>query len=102
APKHNPMIFFEDVSGSPPSAHSAECIAHVRPYTELKADLMAGTVASYNFITPDLCHDMHDSTGCASSDSVRNGDRWLEAEVPTSQALRRCSECRCHDPRIAC
>jgi len=39
-------------------------------------------VPAYSFITPNLCNDMHDSRGCASSDSIRNGDAWLSREVP--------------------
>src|SRR2546421_4032944 len=34
------------------------CIAHVRPFTELATDLANNTVASYNFITPNLTDDM--------------------------------------------
>jgi hypothetical protein len=90
APKHNPMVYFDDVTdGNDPG--SAECIAHVRPYPELAADLDAGTVAAYNFITPNLCNDMHNYSGCATNDAVRNGDNWLAAELPTilaSQAYR--------------
>jgi hypothetical protein len=84
APKHNPMVFFDDVTnGNDPK--SAYCIAHIRPYAELAADLAnpkADTVAHYNFITPDLCDDMHNSGGCITSDSVKNGDTWLSNEVP--------------------
>lgn len=81
APKHNPAVYFDDVTGGNDAA-SAECIAHVRPYSELAQDLAANTVAAYNFITPDLCHDMHNSSGCASADQVKNGDDWLKAELP--------------------
>ncbi len=81
AAKHNPFVFFDDVTdGNDP--HSAKCIAHNRPYSELAADLTGDRVARYNFITPDICHDMHDSGGCATPDSVRNGDVWLSQEVP--------------------
>lgn len=38
--------------------------------------------ARYNFIIPNLCHDMHDSLGCPSSDSVKSGDTWLAHEAP--------------------
>jgi phospholipase C len=80
APKHNPMIFFDDVTDTN-STTSARCIAHVRPYTELATDLAAGTTAQYNFITPDLCHDMHDS--CApTNDPIAQGDTWLSTEIP--------------------
>jgi hypothetical protein len=80
--KHNPMVFFDDVAGNPPDPASANCIAHVRPYTELAGDLQNDKVAQYNFITPNLCNDMHNNTGCATSDEVKNGDTWLSAEVP--------------------
>ena len=88
APKHDPMLFFDDVTDArdPKSAH---CIAHVRPYAELARDLAAGTVAAYNFITPNLCHDMHDT--CVSSNEVTEGDSWLAREVPqilSSKAYR--------------
>ena len=79
-PKHNPMVFFQDNTSE--SKHSADCIAHVRPYTELAADLANDTVAQYNFITPNLCDDMHNSTGCATDDSVKNGDTWMASELP--------------------
>lgn len=81
APKHNPMIYFDDVTDTNDPA-STRCIEHVRPYAELAADLTAGTVAQYNFITPDQCHDMHNSSGCDSTDSIRNGDDWLSRELP--------------------
>jgi len=38
-------------------------------------------VARYNFITPDLCNDMHDA--CAPlNDPAQQGDTWLSTEVP--------------------
>jgi hypothetical protein len=82
APKHNPMVFFDDVTGVN-NPLSANCIAHVRPYTELPTDLTGGKVANYNFITPNLCNDMHDSSGCATTDSVKNGDNWLKQAIPS-------------------
>lgn len=81
APKHLPMVFFDDVTNNN-SSTSAECIAHVRPYTQLAVDLAGHTTAQYNFITPNLCNDMHNLTGCASTDHIRNGDNWLSTEVP--------------------
>ena len=80
APKHNPMVFFDDVTNTNDPS-SAYCIAHVRPYTEIATDLMNTTVARYNFITPNLCDDMHDS--CAPLlNSIKQGDTWLSTEVP--------------------
>jgi phosphatidylinositol-3-phosphatase len=74
APKHNPMIFFDDVTDSN-NPQSATCIAHERPYNEFARDLQNGTVARYNFITPNLCNDMHDC-------SISTGDTWLAHAVP--------------------
>jgi hypothetical protein len=81
APKHNPMVFFDDVTNAN-NASSANCVAHVRPYSELATDLANNQAARYNFITPNLCNDMHDSTGCATTDAVSNGDTWLQNNVP--------------------
>jgi len=84
AAKHNPMVYFDDVTGTN-NPNSAYCVSHVRPYFDLATDLANSTVARYNFITPNLCHDMHD---CAIAD----GDAWLSTEVPrilASEAYRR-------------
>jgi len=86
AVKHNPFVFFDDVTGSNNPA-DAYCIAHVRPYSELATDLSNNTVARYNFITPNVCHDMHDS--CAPlNEEVKQGDVWLSTEVPRILASR--------------
>jgi phospholipase C len=85
AAKHTPQLFFDDVTDSNTST-SANCISHVRPFHELAADLSSGTVARYNFITPDICHDMHElsfSCGWSNFDGIGAGDAWLEAHVPT-------------------
>jgi hypothetical protein len=74
APKHNPTVFFDDVTNAN-NPQSANCIAHERPYSELATDLQNSTVARYNFITPNLCNDMHDC-------SIGTGDTWLAREIP--------------------
>jgi phospholipase C len=79
--KHNPMVFFDDVTDGG-DLHSKHCIAHVRPYGELATDLANDTVPAYSFITPDLCHDMHDVEGCETGDPIKNGDMWLSRELP--------------------
>jgi phosphatidylinositol-3-phosphatase len=90
APKHNPMVFFDDVTNTN-NPNASYCIAHVRPYTELATDLQQNTQARYNFITPNLCNDMHDT--CAPlNDSVKQGDSWLAQNLPTilnSQAYKK-------------
>ncbi len=85
AVRHDPFVYFDDVAGSPPDPRSARCIRHVRPYSELAADLRTGNVARYNFITPDLCGDGHDSCSPAH-DRVRQSDAWLERELPILMA----------------
>jgi len=79
-PKHNPMVFFDDVTNTN-DPNSQYCIDHNRPLTELETDLTNGTAAKYNFITPDQCHDMHDS--CAPlNNQVAQGDAWLAEWIP--------------------
>jgi hypothetical protein len=82
AAKHNPFVFFKDVSGNTPSTTNAYCAAHSKPYTSLAADLAANNIASYVFITPNLCNDMHGATGCPNGNRIRSGDDWLAAELP--------------------
>jgi phosphatidylinositol-3-phosphatase len=80
-PRHNPMVYFDDVTNTN-NANSAFCIANVRPYTQLAGDLQSNTVARYNFLTPNQCNNMHNSSGCATSDTVKNGDTWLSNNIP--------------------
>jgi hypothetical protein len=82
AAKHDPFVFFKDVAGNPPSPSESYCASHHKPYSALARDLAAGSVATYNFITPDLCNDMHGARACAGQDYVRLGDDWLKAELP--------------------
>jgi phospholipase C len=88
--RHTPQLFFDDVTNHG-DKNSQHCIQHVRPYTELATDLAAGTVARYNFITPDVCHDMHGETfgfNCfaETANLVKEGDTWLSTEIPKIMA----------------
>jgi hypothetical protein len=78
AAKHDPFLFFDDLTGNQ-DPNDPSCIAHNRPYGELAGDLSSGQVARFNFITPDLCHDMHN---LCSTSMIKQGDDWLAAEVP--------------------
>lgn len=82
AAKHNPFVFFRDVVGSPPSKTNAYCIAHHKDYTLLAADLVNSTVATYNFISPNLCNDMHGAVGCPILNQIKSGDTWLKNNLP--------------------
>src|SRR5262252_6448405 len=81
-PKHDPFVFFKDVSGNPPSKTNAYCIAHHKDLSALAGDLTNNRVSSYNFITPNQCHDMHGQSGCPNSNTIQAGDSWLAANLP--------------------
>jgi len=74
AAKHNPFVFFRDLTNNN-SPNSLYCIAHNRPFAELATDLRKNTMARYNFITPNLCNDMHDC-------GITAGDTWLSQTLP--------------------
>jgi acid phosphatase len=77
AVKHDPFAYFSDINGwdGRTFQRSERCDAHIVGYSRLDADLKAGTVPDYVFITPNLADDMHDG-------SIAAGDRWLGREVP--------------------
>ena len=65
AVKHDPFAYY-----------GGQCPAAVVPLTALSADLASPAVPRLMWITPDLCHDMHDC-------SAGVGDSWLSMTVPT-------------------
>lgn len=69
AQKHNPFAYFDDIRSD-----SQRCQAVV-PYSQLSRDLAAGQLPTFIWITPNMCHDMHDC-------GVASGDRWLAENVP--------------------
>jgi hypothetical protein len=72
--RHNPFAFFDNVT-------SANCTSVMRPFTELAGDIANQTLAHYNFITPNICNDMHNS--CAPTNNpVKQGDNWLAQNLP--------------------
>jgi phospholipase C len=79
ADRHNPFIYFPDVIGN-----QARCDAHQRPYTDLASDLANNALPAFSFITPDTCHDGHDSP-CAdgSAGGLAGADAWLQQQLPS-------------------
>jgi phospholipase C len=69
AQKHNPFIYFDDIRTDP-----TRC-ANVVPFTQFSRDLAANALPDFVWITPNLCHDMHDC-------SVSTGDTWLHSVLP--------------------
>jgi hypothetical protein len=69
AKKHNPFIYYDDVARAP-----ARC-ARLTGFGRLSADLRAGRLPTYAWITPNLCDDGHDC-------GVAAGDRFLARTMP--------------------
>jgi hypothetical protein len=69
AKKHDPFAYYTRIT-----RHTARC-ANIVPLTRLARDERAGRLPRFAWITPNLCHDMHDC-------SVSTGDRFLTALVP--------------------
>jgi phosphatidylinositol-3-phosphatase len=61
AASHNPAVYYRGL---------ADCPLHDVPYVRLAQDLDADTLPAFVFVTPNMCHDMHN---CA----VETGDAWL-------------------------
>jgi len=80
--RHNPFVFFQDVSGDPPSKTNKYCMRHTKPYSKLKGDLAADRIANYVFITPNLCNIMHGDPQCPAGDRITAGDTWLSKNLP--------------------
>lgn len=77
AVKHNPAVYY--------TAVRADCARWDVGLDQLSADLASDRMPAFAFVTPDLCHDMHDC-------SVAAGDAWLRGMLPTllaSPAYRR-------------
>jgi hypothetical protein len=66
AVKHNPAAYYTG------GGDRAACRADDVPFSNL---LPSGTLPTFSFVTPDLCHDTHDC-------SVAVGDAWLKAFLP--------------------
>jgi hypothetical protein len=70
AKKHDPFVYYTRVSGD-----ASRC-ARVVPLSQLAADEGANTLPTFSWITPNLCHDMHDCSPSA-------GDHFLATLVPS-------------------
>jgi hypothetical protein len=69
AKKHDPFVYFASVVDVP------GLCGRVVPFDRLPTDERAGTLPRFVWISPNLCHDMHDC-------SVATGDRFLATVVP--------------------
>ena len=62
--RHNPPVYYADL-------FPKICPAHDRPYPTRPP----ATLGPFTFVTPNLCHDMHEC-------SIATGDQWLREHVP--------------------
>jgi phosphatidylinositol-3-phosphatase len=69
AKKHDPFVYYTRVAHDP-----ARC-AHIVPLSQLYRDERLKALPAFIWITPNLCHDMHDC-------SPATGDRFLAAMIP--------------------
>lgn len=82
---HNPFVYFQDVSGNPPSASNAYCIQHERSYMSFAADLQSGSIGQYNFIVPND-YDEGEKFAPGSTCKLCQADAWLKSNIPVIQA----------------
>jgi len=78
AARHNPFVYFAGITGSP------DCAANDVDLTALTTDLAsAATTPNLSMITPNLCHDGHDSP-CVDGHpgGLASADEWLKQWVP--------------------
>jgi hypothetical protein len=82
AKRHDPFAYYDIVLDS--SAQQQRIV----PLTQLATDLANNSLARYNFITPNLCDDMHSDPSCSngcttgsSSACSTAADRWLQSNI---------------------
>jgi len=78
ATRHDPFVYFHSIIDSP------SCAADVVDFSALTTDLASvATTPNLSFITPNLCHDGHDSP-CVNGEKggLASADAWLQAQVP--------------------
>jgi hypothetical protein len=82
AARHNPFVYFHSIIDSP------SCQTNNVALDRLPADLSAvATTPNYSMITPNLCHDGHDSP-CVDGEpgGLVSADAFLQKWVPLIQA----------------
>jgi hypothetical protein len=72
--RHNPAAYYSDVISS------IEQQRNMVPFTQFAADVAAGTVPNYSFITPNLVNDAHNRVG-ATDVRLETADNWLRTNL---------------------
>ena len=71
AVRHDPAAYFRNLFPS-------GCPQRVLPYPATLPERLP----DFTFITPNLCSDMHDDTGCGGRGPIARGNAWLFGHVP--------------------
>jgi hypothetical protein len=67
ASKHDPFVLFSDIRNDPAR------LANVKPFTSFAADMASGHAASFVWISPNQCHDMHGGVSTAIAPDGSDG-----------------------------
>jgi hypothetical protein len=71
AVRHVPFLYYDNIQ-----TDAARCNAHVVDFSSFDPN----NAARFNFIAPNLVHDMHDPVP-ATAQNITNGDMWIGPEV---------------------
>jgi len=76
---HNPFSYLSDVTGSSTQA------ANMVPFSQLSADLNAGSLPNFVYVLPNSQDDAHDCPGggnsCTDDQKLAAADAWLKANI---------------------
>ena len=74
--KHNPFMYFSDIQNNPAR------MQRIVPFTQFSADVSAGVLPNFAWITPDVCNDMHGASACSNYDGlIAQGDAFIHTLV---------------------
>ena len=80
--KHDPFMYFATIR------NNAVRMQRVVPFTQLNADIAAGPLPNFVWLSPDVCNDMHGASGsgiagCDTYDGqIALGDAFIHTLVP--------------------
>jgi phosphatidylinositol-3-phosphatase len=93
AARHNPFPYFHSLIDHSLLGSTSPCEQNVAPLSSLAADLASGHVGAFNFITPNLCNDGHDSPckgpgadGSPGAGGLISANAFLSQIVPQIEA----------------
>lgn len=80
APRHNPAVYYTDLTdcaGRDVPLGSTSSSPLLRDFSSERS------APAYAWVTPNLCNDMHDASGCPGQDNIIvTGDDWLRQWLP--------------------